>query len=115
MTGLHLVIFTAAARKDVSDIYSWIDARSNGGAIRWLKGMEEAQQQVAMNPLAFGLARESRRLNSEVREKLFSTPQGRSYRLLYSVHKKNVHILRVRGARQRPIGKSDLNLDPLDG
>jgi plasmid stabilization system protein ParE len=96
------------AQDDVDDIHRWIDQRSPDGAERWLAAFESAVARIQRAPLSCGLAPESGRFPSDVREVFFKTRRGRTYRLLFTVMGGEIRVLRVRGPGQRPVTRRDL-------
>jgi len=98
----------ARARQDVDDIVSWIATRSSTGAERWVSQFEKALVGLERNPWVASLAPESEAIGEEIRQILFRTRAGRTYRALFLVFENEVRILRVRGSGQAPVTRDDL-------
>ena len=83
-----------AATRDLWSSYRWgVEHWGEGNAADWLNKIEsEVISLLALFPLAFPIAPESAELSVEVRQFKF----GR-YRVLFTVKKKDVLVLRVRG------------------
>jgi plasmid stabilization system protein ParE len=96
------------AEGDAQSIFQWISERSPDGAHRWWIAFEEAVQRVAGDPHGYGLAPESELVAHKVRQFLFKTPRGRTYRGLFTVVGDEVRILRVRGPGQRPLESDEV-------
>ncbi len=66
------------AEYDAQAIFEYIASRSPGGALRWWQAFEEATSKIEDAVDQFGLAPENGRLNFELRQYLFKSPQGGS-------------------------------------
>lgn len=88
------------AEADVDNIVRYLAERSPQGAIAWLERWEEVLDDLRLRPLECGLAPESARYDSEIRQALFNTHRGRTYRALFTVVGRGVYILHVRGPGQ---------------
>jgi plasmid stabilization system protein ParE len=103
---------TRRAQNDRDACFDYIFARSPQGAVRWLDALEEAAAAVLIDP-HHGVAPESEGQKEPIRQKLFRTPQGRTYRLLYIVRDDVIYIIHVRGAGQDVMTAAELELpDP---
>jgi hypothetical protein len=80
-----------------------IAGRSPQGAISWTEAYLSAVRKLSVDPLRPALAPESREFEFELRQLLFRTRRGRTYRILYRVDSEGVEVLHVRGPGQRPI------------
>jgi len=107
------VDLTHRARRDVEEIYEWIAERSHEGAKRWYAAFLEALEGLAAGAEARGLAPESGEFDQEVRQALFKTRKGRTYRALFTIAGTRVHVLAVRGPGQRLISPDELS-EPFD-
>lgn len=96
------------AEADIEHIYEWIRQRSPTGAQLWYAAFEAAAQRLLIDPLVYGLARETRFVEEEVRQFLFRTRRGRTYRGLFAVTGDEVRILRLRGPGQRDLQPDEL-------
>ncbi len=99
----RLVRILPRAERDAQRIFDWIKERSVDGAIRWWTALEDAQAILAENAEAFSQAPESQLLEYDIRQKLFKTPHGRTYRVVYTITDDEVRILRIRGPGQPPL------------
>ena len=99
------------AEGDAQSIFDWISARSPEGARRWWTALEEAACRVAANPQGYGLAPENDLVSCELRQFLFKTPRGRTYRGVFTVVGTEVRILRVRGPGQPPLERDEMETD----
>jgi plasmid stabilization system protein ParE len=105
---LKLVILPRAER-DVQRIFEWISDRSPEGAVRWWNTFEEAASRSVDNPERYGLAPENGLISYELRQFLFKTPHGRTYRGVFTLAGNEVRILRVRGPGQPPLDPDELD------
>lgn len=96
------------AKLDVVAILDWIgdQRQSPQGAANWLDAYEAAAASLTESPESHGLAPENDYVKLTVRQFLFKTRQGRTYRGLYTIEGDEVLILRVRGAGQ-PLLQAD--------
>ena len=98
------------ANQDVDAIVDWIGNRrqSPNGASRWLEAYENAVRSLAEAAPSCGLAPENNIVERDVRQILFSTRQGSTYRVVFTIHAHEVLILRVRGPGQPPLEEDEL-------
>jgi plasmid stabilization system protein ParE len=106
----HEVRFTREAAACIRDIRDWLAERSPNGALRWLDALESACGRVAEGPDSFALAPESDEFGEPLRQILFKTRRGRTYRALFIVRERIVHVVSVRGAGQAPIDPSHVEI-----
>jgi len=104
----YRVTVLARARQDFDGIVGWIFERSPQGADRWVTRFEEALARLEENPFVAPIAPESEELREEVRQILFRTRAGRTYRALFLVTGDEVRILRIRGPGQEPLRPQDI-------
>ena len=97
------------AESDISRIYAWIAERSNSGASHWYEAAYHAIDSLAQDAEQHSLAPEGELLGIDLREKLFKTPRGRYYRILYMFDDVEVRVLRVRGPGQAPVSAEDIS------
>ena len=97
------------AEVDIAEIYNWLDKRSTVGAKRWFRAFEEALDRISISPLEFGFANEAARLKQPIRQLLFKTPKGRTYRAVFLFSDDNIFVLRIRGPGQPPMANDELN------
>lgn len=98
----------ARARHDLDGMIAFVAERSPEGAARLLARFEEATARLEVNPLVAPIASESEEVGQEVRQILFRTRAGRTYRALFVVVGDEVRILRVQGSGQPPLDSDDL-------
>lgn len=96
------------AWSDADEIYEWLAKRSPAGANRWYAAILEAAKGLKDTAESRTLAPESDLFDCEIRQQLFRTRQGRTYRLVFTIAGDKVRILRVRGPGQRPLRGEDL-------
>lgn len=63
---------------------------------------------LAKDPLLPPLAPEAEDIGEEIRQTLFRTRAGRTYRVLFIIVGDEVRVLRIRGAGQAPVTLEDL-------
>jgi plasmid stabilization system protein ParE len=104
----RIVIFRRA-RNDAQVIFDWIAEKSRPGALSWNSAMQAAIRRLKSNPQSFSLAEESDAITEyELRQVLFKTRRGRTYRAVFVVVGGEVHILRIRGPGQSLLSDDDL-------
>lgn len=96
------------ARSDVDDIFNWLVHRSVQGAISWYLAFHQAVERIASSPEGFAEAAESQPLGRQLRQALFKTRRGRTYRLVFEVSDTEIILVRVRGPGQSPLRRRDL-------
>ena len=94
------------ARRDFETIVGWIGHRSPQGAARWVAEFRTRRQFAVERPYR-SKAAEAEMAGRDVRQILFKTRSGRTYRALFDIAESKVRVLRIRGPSQ------DL-LDPAD-
>lgn len=100
------------AQEDIESILDWIaDTRQSlQGAAECIDSFEKAASGLANYSEARSFARENEEVpDIELRQFLFKTGRGRTYRGVYCVVQNEVRILRVRGP-----GQPDLTQDELE-
>ena len=104
----YAVVLHAPARLDLQSAYTWAARSQRDVADRWLERFRAALHTLEQNPQRCPLARESSRVEFEVREFLF----GRKpfvYRVLYLIDGDTVRILRIRRAQRRFLSGPELD------
>lgn len=96
------------AETEVARIIRYVAARSPQGAIAWCERWEEVLNELGINPLIHGIAPESTEYETDVRQILFKTRRGRTYRVLFTVVGNGVYIISVRGPGQSLIDRDRL-------
>jgi hypothetical protein len=102
------VVVLRRAKVDAQGIYDWIAERSEQGAAQWARVYGEALLALRGNPDQHAISPESDALGISIRQSLFKTRRGRTYRLLYQIIGGEVRVLRVRGPGQAPITQDDV-------
>lgn len=99
------------AQRDVAAIVDWIGnvRQAPRGARDWLRAYQSAAQSIVDAPADCGLAPESDFVDGELRQFLFKTRRGRTYRAVFRIEDDEVLILRVRGPGQPPLAPDELD------
>jgi len=96
------------AEYDVQDLYSFISQGSADGAASWYAAFRKALRELPRNPEGYSLAPENDDFDSELRQFLFKTRRGLTYRGIFTVVDDEISVLRVRGFGQPPITRGDV-------
>lgn len=96
------------AERDVQHIFDYIQQRSEAGARHWWDAFQFAAGKLVENPERFGYAPENSLTQLPLRQFLFKTRRGRTYRGIFTVVEDEVRILRVRGPGQAPLENDEL-------
>jgi plasmid stabilization system protein ParE len=96
------------AWSDADRTFEWIARKSPQGAINWYRAFDAALVQLESDADKFSVAPESAQLGILIRQNLFKTRHGHTYRLIYSITGDEVRVLRVRGPGQAPVTTKDL-------
>ena len=98
------------AQTDVDAILDWMihERQSRQGAAAWLNAYDEATDRLTKDPESHAFAPERDQLSRDVRQFLFKTRRGRTYRGLFIIKDDEVLILRVRGPGQPPLRDDEL-------
>jgi plasmid stabilization system protein ParE len=104
----YQVRILARAQQDFEDYVAWISERSPQGAERWVAAFEATLSRLEQNPFVAPIANESEELGEEVRNIMFRTRAGRTFRALFVVVGDEVRILRIRGSGQAPATRDDI-------
>lgn len=91
------------ARADVDDIFNWLVQRSVQGAISWYLAFYQAVEKIGAAPESHAEAAESPQLGRFLKQALFKTRRGRTYRIVFQGQQDEIIILRVRGPGQAPL------------
>src|ERR1041385_4892104 len=91
------VIFEESAQADVRGSYDWgCRAWGKKEAQRWVRQLRTAvSRQLSIVPKGFPIAPEDDEFSEEIRQMVV----GR-YRVLFTIRKRQVHVLHVRGAHR---------------
>lgn len=108
--SLSLVI-ELTAEADVQAIFEYLWERNTDGAIRWYQAFQTAANRALQLPESYPLAPENAALTTDVRNFLFKTRSGNTYRGIFIVKDNQLRVLRVRGPGQPRVKGSDLSFD----
>lgn len=100
---------TRRAEADRNECFDFIYGESPEGAVRWLDAFEDAATAILAQP-NYGEAPESADYDETIRQKLFRTPHGRAFRLLYVMRDEVISIIHVRGAGQDTMKPDEVEL-----
>lgn len=104
------LIILPRAEQDVDSIFEFIRERSPSGAKHWWDAFCRSAQRAASHPRQHPLAPESPLFTTELRQFLFKTRRGRTYRGVFTIVGEEVRVLRVRGPGQAPLSADELSL-----
>lgn len=110
----YKVVVLRQAKKEIAEIGQWIAERSVEGALRWLDRAERAIESLETHPESHGLAPEDELVVHEIRQMLFATPKGRTYRAVFTISGNEVHVLHVRGPGQQLLRADELADEQAD-
>ena len=96
----YRVIIQPEAIEDIGTAYSWIAENAPEGAKRWADDLDDAMHSLEDFPRRCPIAPESKFFRLEIRQMLFGKHSG-IYRVLFTVHKDEVHVLYVRHCARR--------------
>jgi plasmid stabilization system protein ParE len=102
------VLITQRAEDDAAAVFAWFRKQSakQAGA-RWLNRMYAALDRLETSPDRCRKAAESADLGIEIRELTLGRGSG-TYRILFQIEARTVHILRIWHAARRSITAGDL-------
>lgn len=98
------------AEFDLDRIFGWLAERSPQGAVSWYRAYDDAVESLRENPERCTRALEAEMFAHDIRQMVFQTALGRSYRVLFVVRSDIVHILTVRGPGQDLLQQGNLEL-----
>ncbi|QDU38621.1 Plasmid stabilization system protein [Maioricimonas rarisocia] len=96
------------AERDLELIFEYIRERSASGAEHWWEAFCDAAESADRNPHQYPRAPESNSAKLPLRQFLFRTRRGRTYRAIYTIVDEEVYILRVRGPGQPPLAEDEI-------
>jgi plasmid stabilization system protein ParE len=102
------VVALRRADDDVRHITRWIAERSPNGAHSWLNAYEHLLARLADQADSCHVALEDPDCSIPIKQALFRTRQGRTYRAVFTIVGIEVRILRVRGPGQSPLQEDEL-------
>lgn len=100
---------TRRAAADRDACFDFIYSESPRGASRWLNAFESAVNGL-LDGTEYGLAPENEDHDEPIRQKLFRTRSGHTYRVLYLQRDETIYVIHVRGTGQDLISADDLGL-----
>ncbi len=106
----YSVRLLSRAKADLLRIFFYIEERSPEGALRWEEALEAGLDRLRGNPSIYGLAPEDSHFDFELRQLLFKTKQGRTYRAVYRIDRNQVIVFRICGPGQAPLSPDELPL-----
>jgi plasmid stabilization system protein ParE len=104
----YRVIALRRAEADIRHITFWLGQRSLRGANSWLDAYEDLVNRLAQSADSCPSALESADCKIALKQALFSTPRGRTYRAIFTIAGEQVRILRIRGPGQPPLQEDEL-------
>jgi plasmid stabilization system protein ParE len=102
------LLLTPQAEADVDNIIRYLAIRSPQGAVAWCERWEQVMTELVRDPLSFAKAPESSKCKTDVRQLLFKTRRGRTYRAIFTAVGRGVYILHVRGPGQKLLRRRDM-------
>jgi len=97
------------AKEDLHRIFHFIKERSTSGALHWEQALESGLQRLSEQPLSYGFAPENCHFDFELRQLLFKTRYGNSYRLVYRIDGTEVFVFRICGPGQAPLSPHEVH------
>ncbi|MGY8769723.1 MAG: type II toxin-antitoxin system RelE/ParE family toxin [Pirellulales bacterium] len=94
------VLLLKRAQSDLKSIHSYLLKQSPQGAARWLNAFESVIAQLEKNPERYATAPENHLVSTNIQNASFRTRKGRPYRLVFTIVKHDVRVLRVLGPGQ---------------
>jgi len=104
----YKVIALRRADDDVRHITRWIAQRSLQGADSWLDAYEQLLARLAAHADSCSAALEDPDCNVPLKDTLFRTAHGHTYRAVFTIVGDEVRILRIRGPGQPPLQDDEL-------
>lgn len=101
---------SARAEQDADTIFTWLSQRSPEGAARWYQCYLATLRSLPNVSQSCGLSPEADSLGIPVRQVLFKTRKGRTFRALFVVLDNLIHVIGVRGGGQDFARADDLEL-----
>ena len=97
-----------AALEDLDAVWQFAARYAPESAGKWLDRFRDAIQTLENNPERCPLATENGRTRRTLREFLFGR-RPNVYRVIYTIEKETVWILRIRRAQRRPLTREELS------
>ncbi len=102
----YRVVLHRLAREDLDEAYGWVACRAPATAERWLNRFHLALRTLETLPERQPLAKENGKVDIELREFLFGT--SAIFRVLFTIDRETVRILRIRRGQRRALTKDEL-------
>ena len=106
---LQICVSERAAR-DADTIFDWLTVRSADGAFHWYEAYLVTLRTLLTNAQGCPLAPEADKLGIDLRQVLFHTRKGRTYRSLFVIRDDVIHVVSVRGPGQDFVTDDDVEL-----
>jgi plasmid stabilization system protein ParE len=98
-----IIVMPLAEREAQANHDWWAANRSSEQAIRWYKEFANSILSLEQNPDRCALARENVRFHREIRQLNFGLSGKRTHRIVFTIRRNEVVILRVRHLSQEEI------------
>jgi plasmid stabilization system protein ParE len=100
------------AEQDVDEILHFIAhvRKSPAGARSWYQAYEKALQRLAAAADTLALAPENDFVDFDLRQILFKTPRGRTFRAIFTIVGDEVRLLHIRGPGQDVMSADEIEL-----
>lgn len=105
----YRVVVTERAERDLEAIGDWLHERSPDGAKRWLLAAWQAIDSLGEKAAYCPKAPENEHCDREIRNILFKTPKGRTYRAVFVIESNRVIVTHVRGPGQDAIPNEEFD------
>ena len=96
----YKLIIQPTALDDLEQAYRWIAERSPENAARWFNRFLNALETLRQHPERCGFAPENDYIDEEIRQLLYGR-RGGVYRALFTVRRREVHVLHIRHAARQ--------------
>jgi plasmid stabilization system protein ParE len=103
MSTLYRVIITPEAENDLRTAYRYIRRQAPRAAREWMRQARQSIKALRNYPERCPLASESDSFDVSIRQLLFGKGNRGTYRILFVVIDKTVHILNVRHGSMLPL------------
>ncbi|MDJ1184515.1 type II toxin-antitoxin system RelE/ParE family toxin [Roseofilum casamattae] len=106
MTEKYQVIIQPEAEQGIKEAYYWVSNYSPRQGRNWLEGIYKAIMSLEQMSLRCSLAFENNYFAEEIRQLLYGKGKN-TYRILFTVTDRTVHILYVRHCAQQPLSPDE--------
>jgi plasmid stabilization system protein ParE len=104
----YTVIIVPSAESDFQRQYDYIKERSKRNADSWANAFHRALKKLHTQPATYAIAPECENDERDIRQLLFKTRQGLTYRALFVIREDLVRIIHIRGAGQDIINPNEI-------